>query len=265
MNQTRAYVFLLAGGAVFGQATGPTNFEAASVRAVPPPVGPLAPLRGGPGTSDPGRVSARNTTLRSLLDKAYGVDNDQVAGPAWLATERYDLEARVPTGATKEQYLTMLQDLLIERFHLKLHHEMRDLPVYQLVVSKNGSKWKAAGGAGGAELIQRPIGNGRVRLTATNHSLPEFAKSLASVIGTARLAGGREADANRVVDKTGLPGKYDFRIEYALGSISANDLADPGPDIFTAIQQQLGLRLDLTKLPFDRIVIDQAEKVPAEN
>ena len=131
----------------------PTTFEAASVQATDPKSAPVnrpanaqATLRGGPGTADPGRISYANVTLESLLILAYGADCkvqedcDQIAGPAWLRSNRYDIDAKMPAGTTSEQLRTMLQKLLAERFRMTLHHEIRGLPGYELRPAKSGSK-----------------------------------------------------------------------------------------------------------------------------
>ncbi len=129
----------------FGQLTDPNpTFEVASVKpSVPPTDGRLmVRMRGGPGSPDQGQITYTNTSLKQLIQAAYNVKGYQVSGPNWLDSERFDIAAKIPQGATKEQFQKMLQNLLAERFKLALHHETKDLPIYGLIVGKNGVKMK---------------------------------------------------------------------------------------------------------------------------
>ena len=120
------------------------TFEVASIK----PAAPMAPgrmmigSRGGPGTPDPGHLTMTNVSLKNLLVNAYGVKGFQVTGPNWLDTERFDIVAKVPEGATKDQVKIMMQNLLKERFKLEVHHETKESSMYALVVGKNGPKMK---------------------------------------------------------------------------------------------------------------------------
>src|SRR5579862_9137335 len=122
------------------------KFEVAAVKSVDPNSG--APgsnvMRGGPGTDDPERITLVSVTMKRLLMVAYRVDENQISGPGWLDSQRYAIVAKVPAGSTREQLLVMLQNLLAERFHLALHHEMKDFPAYELVIAKGGLKLKEA-------------------------------------------------------------------------------------------------------------------------
>ena len=140
-----AGLLIYAVGQLSAQPTAP-KFEVASVRrAAPPQVGTGVhdTARGGPGTADPSQVAYTNLRLKDLLLTAYGVKGYQIAGPEWLETERYDVIAKIPPGAPKEQFPLMLQDLLVERFKISLHHETKDLPLYELGVAKSGPKLKS--------------------------------------------------------------------------------------------------------------------------
>src|SRR5580693_30763 len=114
--------------AAFGQ-----TFEVASVRPTPPPQpGAMVfygPPRGGPGTSDPGQITWASAALRSIVMLAYDVQTFQVTAPDWLATERYDMAAKVPPGATKEQVSAMWRNLLKERFGMLVHHESKEFQI----------------------------------------------------------------------------------------------------------------------------------------
>lgn len=122
------------------------TFEVASVKpSAPMSMGPgrfMMGSRGGPGTSDPGHVTYNNLTLKSLVVTAFGVKNYQISGPSWMDSERFDITAKVPAGATKDQIKFMLQNLLKERFHMQVHRETKDLPMYAMTVGKSGPKMK---------------------------------------------------------------------------------------------------------------------------
>lgn len=98
--------------------------------------------KGGPGSADPGHITYTNLSLKNLLVNAYDVKGYQISGPAWLDSERFDVVAKVPQGATKEQVRIMMQNLLQERFKLVVHHETKEMPMYALVVGKGGPKMK---------------------------------------------------------------------------------------------------------------------------
>ncbi|HEY6340986.1 MAG TPA: TIGR03435 family protein [Bryobacteraceae bacterium] len=303
----RTITFLLALRlAAFGQAV--PSFEVAVVKPAGPPTGWNAPrgIEGGRGTDDPGRISYSHLTLRTLLWAAYGVTDFQISGPAWLASELYDILANVPQGASEEQVAVMLQNLLADRFQLILHHEKRDLAVYVLVIGDGGAKLKqsedalgkddssltsAAGGQpqgdvrpakpkrdkygfGGAvptglegrTAMYRMFGN--QRLTAYKLSMGRLAVDwLAPEVG------------RPVVDMTGLKGNYDFTMTFLAerGPRPLGNGGDPGnpvgnapdvvaaPNIFAAIQGQIGLKLESRRLPVDVLVVDKANKVPTEN
>jgi uncharacterized protein (TIGR03435 family) len=139
-------LLVLTTGGAFGQtAEASSSFEVASVKvSAPPPAGVMViNLGGGPGSTDPGRISYQGITLRSLVARAYSVKEYQVEGPQWLDSERYDIVATIPHGeSSKEQVTLMLQGLLAERFKLTLHHESKPLAVYTLSVGKGGPKLK---------------------------------------------------------------------------------------------------------------------------
>src|ERR1019366_4082456 len=141
-----AIVFFLTAFLAAQAADSNVAFEAASVK----PAGPFVPgemggIRGGPGTDDPGRITAPRATLSDLLARAYDVWLDQISGPAWLndrSAYGYRIDATLPPNATTEQFRLMLQNLLAERFHLRLHHETKTRPGYELVVASGGPKLK---------------------------------------------------------------------------------------------------------------------------
>jgi len=180
-----------------------------------------------------GRCRITDGRLSHLIGIAWDLRSLEYlkGGPDWMMTgaERFNVEAKAedPTKATEQQLLEMLQALLIERFHMKLHHESQELPGFTLVVAKNGPKLTASKSdkmstSFGGPLKVKPIPGEPISLTARKHSM----RSLAEMLG--RIGQGP------VVDNTGLTGDYDFELSW-------DETA--GPSLFTALQEQLGLRL----------------------
>jgi uncharacterized protein (TIGR03435 family) len=263
-----------------------TRFEVASVRLSPQPQGlppgavPAPKVQGGPGTADPGQITYKDIQLSALILRAYGVRYDQVSGPGWPYTQRFDILAKVPAGATAEQLNLMLQNLLLERFNLQLHHESRILPVYELTAAKNGPKLKESAKTEPAEI---PKGT---RIGAPDdNGFPVLPLGYSGVVGLPsnghmRMTGQRVAISKMtgllmldhpVVDHTGLTGEYDFNLDFAMAT-SRNDPAAPGadapdapPGVFAAVEDQLGLKLEPKKLPFDVLVVDHIDKEPTAN
>jgi uncharacterized protein (TIGR03435 family) len=252
-------------------------FEVASVKPVSSAGGRFTMI-GGPGTGDPGRFTCTNIMLRRLLLSAYDVRNYQLIGPDFLDTLRYDITAKVPDGATRADLQAMLRNLLETRFQMTLHRKSKELPIYELVVGKNGSKLKGeADGAGGLEqitgqlaVVERQEGkdgfpsvrlpvsgtvietkDGRARATSKDVTLAKFADFLSGQLG------------RPVVDRTGLHGVFSFSLYFTPEGLNAPDSTDPG--IFFAIQEQLGLKLEARRGPVELLIIDHAEKVPAGN
>jgi uncharacterized protein (TIGR03435 family) len=239
-----------------------------------------------------GRFEATNVSVKFLLQEAYGVKDSQISGaPGWVSTERYNVEAKPEdTPADQERKLgpdegraklmLMLQGMLADRFKLKLHHDTKELPMFALVVAKNGPKFHettapAMDPATSVPLSGpgAPMSRGQIRmmgrgdLTVTGVALSQFAEALSRQVG------------QLVVDKTGLKGDYDFTLKWTpdegqgqmfrgAGEPPRDGAPPPpdaaGPSIFTALQEQLGLRLESEKGPVDTIVIDHVER-PSEN
>jgi uncharacterized protein (TIGR03435 family) len=196
-----------------------------------------------------GRVTMAGITLEMLIALAYDVRGPQIAGgPPWIASDRFDIDAKTGSAPGPEQFSQMIGTLLSDRFHLKYHHETREMPVYTLTVAKSGLKIKEdtlGGHAIGTAVWVLPglLHAGRGNVTATGASSAQFAASLSNFIG------------RTVVDKTGLTGRYDFHL-------TSPDASDPS--LFSAIEEQMGLDLDARKAPIDILVIDDANK-PSEN
>ena len=278
----RAAFFLLACVVTAALAQPAPHFEVASVK----PSVPGAPyskfMEGGPGTSDPTRLAFNNADLRSLVLYAYDVRLSQFSAPAWLPEARFDIVAKVTAGASRQDVRPMLQNLLIERFHLRTVHQLREADAYALTTAKGGPKMTAYAAAlpeGFVEnavkftgfdkdgfLIAAPgyaiatIGTsgGLTRISIARLPIRELCNLLTGVL------------QNPVVDQTGLTGRYDVRLRFAPDSagLSGDDApkaSDPAPTVFQAVQTQLGLRLERKKLPVDFLVVEHIERVPTEN
>jgi uncharacterized protein (TIGR03435 family) len=260
-------------------------------------------MRGGPGTPDPTQVTFTNMSLTGLLTVAYGVREYQVTAPAWMDSARFDIVAKIPAGATKDDFKLMLQNLLAERFKLVTHKDSKEVPVYALLVGKNGPKLKEspkdappaedapAPGRGPIGPPQRdkngfPIlrgGRGNIIFMGPNGRL----QMVGGHVTIANLAANLSGQLGRpVIDMTGLTGEYDYQMEFTREGLTSPrglpppppgagpgeagrgpsaDAGEPGPSIFTALQDQLGLKLESRKGPMDLIVVDSCEKTPTEN
>ena len=218
------------------------EFEVASIKPTATKDGSLS-VRFLPG----GRYSIRNLTLKQLLESAYSMQDYQVAGgPPWITESGFDIEAKGTGDPTREQMLQMVQTLLTDRFHLAMHRETRQLPVYALVVAKNGPKLQPAAANAGYPKLKRG----------------EFVIPKMSI---AELANLLVLDVKRPVkDETGLQGNFAFTLEWNPDLRDTVDQPGARPSIFTALQEQLGLKLESTKGPVEVLVIDRAEK-PTEN
>jgi bla regulator protein blaR1 len=236
------------------------EFEAASIKPSAPAA--LGNIRVGMQMMPGGRISMSGVTVKLLIQQAYGVKDFQiVGGPPWLGSERYDITAKPEAAATDDQVKVMIQSLLKDRFQLQFHRETKELPTYALVVAKGGPKLKESEGAGGSGQGRggqmRMMGRGHVE--ATGVPLSNLATQLANALGRS------------VIDKTGLQGDYDYKLDWTPdeaqggpmrgpGGESAAPADNPGVSLFTAVQDQLGLKLESTKGPVEILVIERAEK-----
>ena len=280
-----ASLITLVSWAAAGQSTEEQlTFEVASVKlSTGAPVGPPN-SDGGPGTRYP-EWFGTDTTLQGLIFRAYGLVSieEQISGPGWIKSQKYAVEAKVAPGTTKAQFEQMLQNLLAERFHLVVHHETTSLSVYELVVTKNGPKLKAPTGANPndapapaqgvtADRDQDglPVLNGPGLISSFDRNLVcHLAAREQPMSNLARMLSNPNAANRTVIDKTGLTGKYDFTLSYDLpkpGNSVAGETGEPAAlSVFEALQQQLGLKLVSTKAPFDKVVVDSADKTPVQN
>jgi uncharacterized protein (TIGR03435 family) len=203
---------------------------------------------GDPGSytnSRPGEISLRNNPLKSIIEDAFDVRDFSFSGPAWLNSIRFDVTAKIPAWATIAQRDLMMQALVKERFGLAVHHETKTLQGYSLVLARDGFKVQPVlndgKGEGGWDA-------GPGRITARQASVPRFADRLARQL------------ESPVSDETAIKGFYNFTLRYTEPGTDG-----PGPSIFTAIQEQLGLKLESRKVPVDVLVVDHVERVPTAN
>jgi uncharacterized protein (TIGR03435 family) len=198
-----------------------------------------------------GRVSAHNYTVWNLIRWAYRVRELQLSGgPGWIKTQGFDIEARPASPVSRDKVDEMLRMLLTERFQLKVHTESRNLPAYALVVSNGGSKLQPSTGTSG------PRNTKLGQLIMPKMSVAELAQVL-------------EFDLGRpVIDRTGLTGDFAIHLEWTRepDRTAAGDFPSDQsrPSIFSALQEQLGLKLESVKAPVDVLVIDRVE-LPSAN
>jgi uncharacterized protein (TIGR03435 family) len=233
----------------------PLTFDVASVKPTPPGA------RGGIIHQPPGGQSyeAVGAPLRLIMTVAYTVTDRQIAGgPDWVGTDRWDIQAKADRRGTSDELHVALARLLEDRFKLKVRHETRELPVYILTVDKKGSKMPVHDAA---DLKHEPIGGGPGGLSGENVTMNYFAFFLSRILNL------------NVIDRTELPAHYDVKFNFvpdpvAFGRGGGDGAAAPampdGPDIFTALREQLGLLLEKGKGPVDYLVIEHVEK-PSDN
>jgi uncharacterized protein (TIGR03435 family) len=236
-----AYAILPAALCLAQTATQPT-FEVASIK------------RGTPGNGSswrvqPGRLTMENESIKQIVQAAYSLQDYQYSGPAWLEGERYNIDAKADHRGDGKQLLLMLQNLLSERFKLVVHHESKSMPGYALVLAKSGLKIRAVEGEGSN------TNESRNKLTATHIDMARFTKFLANLLSLP------------VVDETGVKDSFSFVLQYVNPRSERTEKADGDevlPTIFTALTEQLGLKLETRKVPVDVLVVDRAER-PSEN
>jgi uncharacterized protein (TIGR03435 family) len=259
-----------------------TEFDVASVKpAVNAPFGgrfsisgPVAEgigFEGGPGSKTPGRIHYSGVSLKMILVRAYGMRPYQISGPGWMDTERYDIDAKYPVETNPEDFRRMLQKLLVDRFHLMLHRETREMSRYRLIVAKGGPKLSPAqklpeykdDAERKAAMLKQVMANMEaIKRRPGTGSSRRFGQASATM---AKLAENLSGYVDRqVTDDTGLEGSYSFSLEWSPDE-SAAAVENSLPSIFTAVQEQLGLKLEPEKGPVEFLVIEHAEKTPAVN
>jgi uncharacterized protein (TIGR03435 family) len=230
-------------------ASGQVTFEVASIK-------PAAPVEAGrtsvrrsveklPGVE--GRLNYLGLSIRDLIGDAWRLQPRQIAGPEWIAAERFDIQAVMPAAATNDQIPEMLAALLAERFELKAHEERKEMSVYRLTAAKEGPQLQKVENSTG---FSGSSSNAIERLTART-TLVSFAEYLSGKLD------------RPVLDETGLDGAYEFRLEWAPDSAEPGSAT--GASLFTAIQEQLGLRLIAAKAAIPFLVVDSIRRSPSQN
>jgi uncharacterized protein (TIGR03435 family) len=245
-----AAVFVCVSAALQCQPVPPPRFEVASIKPSNAATGSSSGIKTGHGQLD-----GRNVTLKRCLMGAYGVGPSQIyGGPAWLDSDRFEIAAKTDQPADDDAILMrMLQSLLAERFQLALHRETRPLPAFVLEVSRNGPKLEKS--PGGESATNSSNSNTGGAIDARNTSMDLFATVLARQV------------ERPVVNRTGLDGVFNFKLQWTPEHATTRPgdaAAAEQPSLFTAIQEQLGLRLRAERAPVEVLVIDHVEK-PSEN
>ena len=213
-----------------------------------------------------GKYINRDVTMLGLIEAAYGVKADAVAGgPGWVDNDLFDVIAKVPDGTKMAEANQMLQNLLEQRFHLVVKHDTHPVPRYVLSVGKGGSKLKPANGSGqGCQPVRQPGGGRGGDIASQPNIVVECHNLSAAEIGDNlhQMAGGYVD--HDVVDETKLTGQYDFQIEWtARGALAAKG-AD-GISLFDAVDRQLGLKLGLKDISMPALVVERLDRKPTPN
>lgn len=255
VTMKRAALFAATLSVVLGQAPA---FEAASIK-------PNSSGRPGGGISlYPARIKIVNSSLKFCVQVAWNVKDFQISGGAnWVDTDRYDIDAAAASPFTREELRTMLQALLTDRFGLAIHREMQEKPGYALVVARNGAKLQPATEDPSVQFSRTSSGDRTLK--APGISMAQLASAFSTALGKI------------VVDQTGIEGKFNVALQWTPDYTTEPRMAKngepmpapppdstPGPSLFTAVQETLGLRLESKKVPVEVIVIDRATR-PTEN
>jgi uncharacterized protein (TIGR03435 family) len=225
--------------AVTSLACAQQSFEAVSIKPHPEPVNVSRSSTSGT------YATWEAETLRDLIAEAWDLKYYQVpAQPSWIATEHFDISARAPgsSAPSKEAFRQMLQTMLADRFHLRVHFESKEIPVYALVIANPGHKLKVPDID--SRIGSTIAGPGKIEITASHDTMPKLADQLSNSAG------------RPVLDKTGLNGMFAFKLQFNPSTTTESDL----PSLPTALQDQLGLRLEPQNAPVATIAIDFAER-----
>jgi len=224
------------------------SFDAASIKPSDAPNGNSSGIE-----TEIGLLRAHNVTLKRCITGAYGVPEAQIlGGPKWLDELRYEIMARTTERAGDDELSVMLQSLLADRFQLKLHHETRTVSGYELTLAKGGIKATPSQPDTAATTNLNKHGG---RMDAKACSMWRLVLKLSDILGVP------------VSDATNTKENFDFSLRWVPDEVqakAASSDASQGPSLFTALQEQLGLKLEARKVPVDVLVIDHAE-LPSEN
>lgn len=257
------------------------TFTVASVK--PSQLPPPGAGRQGGSLNEHGRLRFPAVTLKTLLMLAYDVKDFQIVGPNWLGDERFAVEATMPADTTQDQTRTMLRNLIADRFKTEIHRENRPLPIYSLVIAKSGLKLPNTPPPRPKQVGDSPFAtdgfpvvppeftgimtfviNSQAKITAQQATMRELATELERRLGVP------------VRDETQLTDKFDFILKFSPEGLTGPggqfvpvttglDVQGPQTDIFSALQSDIGVKLESKRGPVEMIVIDHAEKVPTDN
>jgi len=247
-----AVILISSCAAVFAQRSPVTPaFEAASIKPSSDPPGSVTGI-----FESKGAITAKNVTLKRCVRGAYGMEESQIiGGPKWAGEERYYIEAKAAVPAGDQDLMLMLQALLSERFKLVFHREQRAISGYRLVLGKGGLRAKISAPDRSSTGNSRPG-----HIDAEAYTMVQFAAKLSQALHAP------------VLDTTGVTGRFDLKLEWTPDDMETKlPTGDPragsapdAPAIFTATQEQLGLKLESGKISAEALVIDSAQK-PSEN
>lgn len=243
----RSTLIVLTSVAAFAQTAPAPAFEVAAIKP------------GQPGRESvevvPGGVTMRNTRLRACIRWAYAVQDFQIAGPAWLNDQWFDISAKAAGPAPESELRLMMRNLLEQRFHLETHRQVKEVPALILTVEKGGHKMQQVEKEGSPSFK-----TGKMSLTGQGATLAQL---------TAFLSGELHSP---VIDETGLTGRFNYALD--INSFITQEMLKSGGDgppveapsiISQAIRAQLGLRVDAKKAPVDMVIVDRIDKAPTEN
>lgn len=228
-------------------------------------------FQGGPGTKSPERIHYVGVTLKMLMQRAYGVKPEQVVGPSWLATQRYNVTAKLPPRTTQEECRLMLRNLLNERFQMRLHTETKSFRVYYLVLGKNGPKLKPLekplAPAGDDNQVRKAMQDNLAAMKAMRETLESHPTAFLK-LKPATMADVVERLSpyldRPVLDRTQLDGLYDFSLYWVADGAPQRDDMPRGASLFDALGEQLGLELKPARDQLQVLVIDAVQRLPVE-
>ncbi len=259
--------------ALIAQTTDPLPaFEVASVKRTPPPTQDFRMVPGAAGrgpTNDSTYFTRRGTTLKLLIAWAYNVQDYQVTGgPAWIDSDRYDIEARAEHASDRDRMRLMLQSLLAERFGLSVHTESKSRSVYALVVAKDGPKT----GPQFRRLTDEEAARSRSRLGGPGQNifvadLKQFASTLTDIMNPRDFGPSGtqlpQMEFRPVVDQTGLQGIYEITLTWKSGTTTTPE--EQAALYEATVEEQLGLKLESKKAMVDTLIVDHANEIPTGN
>jgi uncharacterized protein (TIGR03435 family) len=241
---------LVAASAALCQPAAPLMFDVASIKVNSSGRAGGNPILGENIQAAPGSLTMRHVTLKACVQWAYHVFEYQVSGPNSIDADHYDIVAKAAGPATDPDLRAMLQTLLADRFQLTFHRQTKEMQAYVLSVGKNGPKFHESTTEGESDIQpDQKTMSVKVRRVPISQLINPLARMFQMP----------------VVDMTGLTGRYDVAIDIAKYIPQSGDKADPLAIIQTALQEDLGLKLEAKKMPLDYFIVDHAAKAPAEN